>query len=58
MSALNKGFKDSSSKNMMDPNLWNRLVWQRAFDKALKEKMAKQYKVSHANQNNSNLRTH
>lgn len=58
MSTLNKSFKDTGSTNMMDPNLWNRLVWQRAFDKALKEKIAKQHQTSHVNQNTSNLHTH
>ncbi len=39
---------DKSTKNVsthiMDPNLWDRLVWQQAFDKALREHTLKQNK--------------
>ena len=58
MGSFDKSFKDSYSVNVMDPNLWDRLVWQRAFDKALREKIAKQHQTSHVNKNTANLRTH
>lgn len=58
MNSSDKSFRDTFSVNVMDPNLWDRLIWQRAFDKALKEKMAKQHQASYASKSVSNLLSH
>lgn len=58
MKPINKSLKSPYSMDAIDPNLWDRLVWQQAFDRALKEKNSKQNKDAHSIKNISNLRTH
>lgn len=58
MKPINKSLKSPYSMNVVDPNLWDRLVWQQAFDRALKEKNSKQNQDAHSIKNISNLRTH
>ena len=50
--------KKIKSTHSIDPNLWDRLVWQKAFDKAIREKMSKQYKETRVIKNILNQRTH
>lgn len=58
MESSTKELKKPILANDIDPKLWDRLVWQRAFDKALRDKMAKQYRTEYVSKNNLNLRTH
>ena len=50
--------KKIKSTHSIDPDLWDRLVWQKAFDKAIREKMSKQYKETRIIKNILNQRTH
>jgi hypothetical protein len=50
--------KKSNQLIRIDPDLWDRLVWQKAFDKAIREKMSKQYKETRVIKNILNQRTH
>jgi len=51
MKNSDKSVKDINTR-IMDPNLWDRLVWQKAFDKALREQTNKQTKkVAHKPKN-------
>jgi len=43
MKSVDKSMKNVKT-HIMDPNLWDRLVWQKAFDKALREQIQKQNK--------------
>lgn len=58
MKSSTKELNKTCFVNDTDPKLWDRLVWQRAFDKALREKIAKQYRTEYVSKNNFNLRTH